>query len=1656
MHDMPVLDHAAEHQRPAVDSPHADLQILIDGLRAGRVVLCAGAALGKGQATWRGIVGRLLDELSKTPGNEESVKEARGLVASHPFSVCGFVRRRLGGDFPRALRSALPQGSGLSQAAQLASALPFRAIVTTSFEDELLRAVGESGTSYRVYRGDQAGDVFRDGRGRYIMRILGSVDDPEHIVFSESDLRTLMADESFRKLIGELHGKRSFLFVGFDPSDPDFGILVDRILVGAGNSTFTVGPEPQHFALLTGVPRVVQEEIEAAYGIKVLSLPGIDDELGLLRALRDAVGDHPGEILPDDNDLEGWLRVLQQEPSRTDALDKLAALEASLTAAGDADRLVELWLGRTEVESTPAGRARCLRRVAEILERDKGQIAEAFHSLLAAYKEAPEPELLDELERLAGVSGLWVDLLTALREAVPHVEAKQRPELWLRIAGLYGDKLNHIEYALASLGEAQKLEVSDSALRRRRAQLRVDLTRRGERWKELAEALGQLAAELPDGERERKLDLYLEQGELYDSRLSDGVSAVTAFKSARGAVPGNRDALAALEPLLRRMSDWPELIKLLDDKAALLDEAGETDAALRALREVAQLVTEHQNDKKAAVARWESLHKRLPTDVEILRALERLTAHEGGASEHYLGIVRALADNVPSDKERLTLYRRLVAEYEELPGHTAQAEECLEKIISIEPKAEDAYRGLERLYRQDKKWQQLLATYKRHAEGIENGRAEVLAALAKVHETDIPAGDAAELRTQAPAAIAAWEQVLAVSPEHLGALEALARLYPLVEGYDDAVRVLEKRARLIDDRTQKANLYFEAGRICQSRTFKLSAAEEHYVRALEIDPQHVQSIAALAELYRGQREYLRAAKLYTEAESHTQNRLDKCRYLVEAARQHLQVEEFPRALELFQQALKLDPEHAEAGAGAVEVLWRDSRFEEALPILEMLGRKEAEPRVQVTRLCRLGHAAATVGQRDKAQKAYQRAVDLDPGDLVALRGLIPLLSNAGQFVDAQKLCKKALAEHREELAPGERVELLSMLGAAELKLDHTEAGQEALREALALDPWHRASLLALLSTPDLAPDVQLSCKQSLLKGILNAQALGEGVPGVTNIADEKARLMMEIGDLLAGPLGEPQQAIASYKDGLLIKPESPTILHKLLEVYTALSQWPDALDVLDTLTTNEKQPRRRARFRLTSAIIARDHTKEQRRALTLFHAALDDDATLERALESIETLATELDDPKELLKAYQRQIKALGPDATDTPKQRAERLRLWTAISMLCIQRLADLPTGAAAYEVTVALDAQNLDRRRQMASIYTELGADHVEKAIAEHIHVLGRNKAELESYRALKELYLRSMQREKALAVASALHLLGKGDASDEALVSELRERPLRPASRPLSRELWRLLAHPDEEARLGSLFAQLLPSSQAGQAKPRRELALGQRIEPVAGQFYAKAARYCLEALDAPMPELYTLPDEPTLSEVAYRVRFAAPDNRPGALPATCVELGLPLISPRRPEREVTFEIARLGALLRPERAIRFVAGKSGSLGLMLDAALALSSGDNASGRVGEIAQGLRRALTPQGMEQVVRIGRSLLESYGAGKSESLVASWLVATDLTAARAGLLLAGDLEAAATLLATDPIDGTGPSAKQRLLELIYFSVTEECFTLRQHLGLLA
>ena len=67
---------------------------------------------------------------------------------------------------------------------------------------------------------------------------------------------------------------------------------------------------------------------------------------------------------------------------------------------------------------------------------------------------------------------------------------------------------------------------------------------------------------------------------------------------------------------------------------------------------------------------------------------------------------------------------------------------------------------------------------------------------------------------------------------------------------------------------------------------------------------------------------------------------------------------------------------------------------------------------------------------------------------------------------------------------------------------------------------------------------------------------------------------------------------------------------------------------------------------------------------------------------------------------------------------------------------------------------------------------------------------------------------------------------------------------------------------------------------------------------------------------------------------------------------------------------------------------------------------------------------------------------------------LAKWGHAVDATSHRAGLVVCGDLEVAARMVSAEPVVMGGPQVKDKIKELVLYSISEEFFTVRAQMGL--
>lgn len=277
----------------------------------------------------------------------------------------------------------------------------------------------------------------------------------------------------------------------------------------------------------------------------------------------------------------------------------------------------------------------------------------------------------------------------------------------------------------------------------------------------------------------------------------------------------------------------------------------------------------------------------------------------------------------------------------------------------------------------------------------------------------------------------------------------------------------------------------------------------------------------------------------------------------------------------------------------------------------------------------------------------------------------------------------------------------------------------------------------------------------------------------------------------------------------------------------------------------------------------------------------------------------------------------------------------------------------------------------------------------------------------------------------VAASLRVAtGDDSEADRQLYEERRPRALLRARTTMSRELWALLRHPDDESDIGALAELLAPAVHALHPVTLADLAadpaarLADDAIPAA---FRSLRNYCAELLGLPAAPVYAHPD------------FGG-DVHVGATDELMLLAGDDaLTAPDRPE--LGFRIARATTYLWPGRA----AGASRPARVLR--ALIMSLFREASSAEDSGEEPVRAALAA--LDQHVRDqARGLVSRLLARSPDHNLSRWAQALGRTADRFGLLVCGDVPVALRL------------AQGRDGDLLAFAGSPEFLKLRAALGL--
>jgi tetratricopeptide (TPR) repeat protein len=1057
--------------------------------------------------------------------------------------------------------------------------------------------------------------------------------------------------------------------------------------------------------------------------------------------------------------------------------------------------------------------------------------------------------------------------------------------------------------------------------------------------------------------------------------------------------------------------------RFVDHHLARVEASEDSVERARILRELATNLEDRRDAERALVVRLAAFAEAaVPDDLD---ALLRLAAITQRWTDLPLDAMARLID--PTQDASPRRLAELAAAWQQL-GLSYRAADCLERLLAIAPADAAAHEALELFYRTKGEWSPLVDLLSRRAVQVgDRERAELHRELGLIYEREL--GDDA-------GALEAYREADRLEPDHLDVVDALARLELRAGDSDGAALLsLERLARLVREPARRATVVFRAADV--ARHYDYDKAQALYEQARADDPDLVPAVDGLATLLRDRGELAAMVTLLVDAAARPALAGERSRWLADAADFCVALGDTDRAKQLYRDARAADPANTKAGLALVELCWDTGDpgdLADLAPMLDELCRTTQEPGRLRGYLLRRAQLATQLADAAARRDALTRAVELDPHDPTTRRELADLLLAAGDWRGARELIEGLLDDHEDLLQPEVSVELHYRVARCAHQLGDTEGAARHAAVALALAPDHQGALQLRAELDVGSPEAQLADQLAL-----------------ANLAppDEKGARFSALGDRYA-ELGDRATAREMYREALAHRPADHLLLTKFLGLVADEGDWSYSLDLVQRLIDTEHDPKVRARYRHLAAMIARDELGRRELAATLFGQAIEDDPRLFTAADELEALLGEDagrdGDRTAVMQFYYRRLEHVRTDEGRS----GERLRLWDRLGELCLAQ-GQRDDAVTAFEVALQLDPDNLERRTRLADLYLEADLEasprHAREAIVQHQAVLRGNKRRVASYEALRTLYRRTHQPEKARACDDALDIIGMSMSMSMSMhiVDDKLEALFRPgaggdaaagASQPLGHDDWIALGTDGVDLQLSALFALVAPAFVAERARtrppPPREL-----DDPPVPAELARVLGRVVTLFGVAAPPACADPGQVAACAIALRPRA-------GVL-APVVVLGRPALDHQLDDRELAFVVARQLADLRSDRFARLLCPRAAELAQILELAIAAA---HAADPASHAARWLATALHAADYEQV----RGLAGRLRDRDPVRAALGWLAATDRAADRIGLVIAGDLASAVRVLERER-GATGDGG--RILDLVWASVTEEVLGVR-------
>lgn len=827
-----------------------------------------------------------------------------------------------------------------------------------------------------------------------------------------------------------------------------------------------------------------------------------------------------------------WARAFQEDPT-----DQRAS-EAMVRLAADTEAFEELAGVYEQVAEEVKGvvRARLLNALGRVRDERLDEPEEAEGAFRKALEADPaSSEALDGLTRLFSRRGRTRELAITLEqklEAAAGLEEKKAT--LLEMARLYDGQLQDVEEALGALRRILELDGGDAAA----MEALSTIYRREQRWGDLAGVLAR-ARDLAADDATR-IAYQLQIAGLYENELADDEAAIEAFRSVLGVEDRNPEALAGLERLYTKLDRFAELNRVYEKLAEIAKDPRER---IRVLGKSAGIWEEKLQDPRKAVERAEQVLALDGGNLPALKSLERLYRQEG-MWEKLIGALQRHGSLSKDRREKVQLAIAIGEVWWKELQRVDRAEAIFTQALETDPESRDAMGALGRLYERSGNWNLALDMLKREARAAAASKdgVEIQYRMGKIHE---------DMLLDLTAAKQAYAHALEMDPGHLPTIRAMKGIHEREKDRAGYLEALIAESKYVESDEEKAKLLEEIGHIHQEERGDRAAATRSYEEALKRAPEYLPAARPLSEIYQAQGEWAQAERvlevivrrLGVEGDAK-----ELCRQSYRLGYVSEKLGKDDQALQAYRRAYELDATYLPALEGLGNLVVQRKQWDEALRIFQAIlihHREELTDLEVVETYWQIGEIQAQAGQAERAQKSFEKALEMDQNHEPSRHSMVKLLEVQADW--------DGVVEHRQRLAPllEGRARFDQYLAIGQIARDRLKDPYQALDAFLAAartDPTDVAVTEALLGLYRETHQAQKA-----------ADVLGQllEMPEVQADAARAGKLHLALGELYREEIKDPERALAEFERALDKSPRLVQAFSAVEALLTAQKRWSD-------------------------------------------------------------------------------------------------------------------------------------------------------------------------------------------------------------------------------------------------------------------------------------------------------------------------------------------------------------------------------------------------------------------------------------------------------------------------------------------------------------------